>query len=81
MRSAGTSPKAKKTISVSDIQWSDVIFVMEKKHRQRIQASFPRLLQYKRMYVLDIPDEYRYMDEDLIELLKMSVEPILEKWT
>jgi predicted protein tyrosine phosphatase len=74
VRSAGTSPRAKKTVNAKDIQWADTIFVMEHKHRDRLKASFSRLLQYKKIVVLDIPDVYQYMDEALIECLKVSVE-------
>jgi len=38
-RSAGTSPNANKTMSVPDIRWADLIFVMEKKHKNRIIAE------------------------------------------
>lgn len=76
-RSAGTSPRARKTVSAQDIQWADMIFVMEQKHKNRLKASFPRLLQYKPLHVLDIPDEYKYMDAELIELLEQSVEVYL----
>lgn len=31
------------------------------------------------MIVLDIPDNYRYMDEELIEILKESVVPYLSR--
>ena len=54
-RSAGTSPNAKRTVSVKDIQWASHIFVMEKKHKQRLIAKFARLLEYKKVIVLDIP--------------------------
>nr|WP_251602905.1 phosphotyrosine protein phosphatase [Pseudoalteromonas sp. NCCP-2140] len=50
---------------------------MEHKHKQRIKAQFSRLLQYKPIQVLDIPDEYQYMDEALIETLKQSVDDCL----
>ncbi len=73
VRSAGTSPKAKKTVSVKDIQWADVIFVMEEKHKSRLKAQFTRLLDYKDIQLLDIPDEYQYMDEELVEIMKQSV--------
>ena len=72
-RSAGTSPKAKRTVSVSDIKWSSHIFVMEKKHKQRLLAKFTRLLEYKKIVVLDIPDEYQFMDDELIDILNESV--------
>lgn len=78
-RSAGTSPNARHTVSIDDITWADKIFVMEQKHKSRLLAQFPRALQYKEMIVLDIPDDYRYMDEELIEILKESVVPYLSK--
>jgi len=76
-RSSGTSPNAKKTVSTDDIQWADVIFVMEKKHKNRIVASFTKLVKYKPIHILDIPDEYKYMDPELIEQIQDSVSNIL----
>lgn len=73
-RSAGTSPSAKRTVSVNDLKWSSHIFVMEKKHKQRLMAKFARLLEYKNIVVLDIPDEYQYMDSELIDILEQSIE-------
>lgn len=74
VRSAGTSPSARKTVNAKDIEWAELIFVMEHKHKERLKSTFSRQLQYKKIIVLDIPDEYKYMDEKLIELLKISVE-------
>ena len=76
-RSAGTSPNARHTVSINDIAWADKVFVMEQKHKNRLSAQFPRASQHKEIIVLDIPDDYRYMDEELIEILKESVEPYL----
>ncbi|MFH4158177.1 low molecular weight protein tyrosine phosphatase family protein [Acinetobacter bereziniae] len=76
-RSAGTSKHAKHTISLKDIAWADMIFVMEQKHKQNIKEKFPQPLQHKKVIVLDIPDEYPYMDEALIEFLKESMLPYL----
>ncbi|SHO54361.1 low molecular weight protein tyrosine phosphatase family protein [Vibrio quintilis] len=73
VRSAGTSPGAKRTVNAKDIQWADVIFVMEEKHKNRLEASFTRLLQYKAIQVLDIPDEYQYMDSELVEIMQQTV--------
>jgi len=77
-RSAGTSPKAKHSISSKDIQWADIIFVMEKKHKSRIIANFRGLVNHKTIHILDIPDEYKYMDTDLITHLDDVLEPYLE---
>lgn len=76
-RSAGTSPKAKKTVSSADIRWADIIFVMEKKHKNRLLATFTRMLEHKLIHVLDIPDEYQFMDRDLIEELEARVTPLI----
>lgn len=78
VRSAGTSPSAKRTVSVKDIQWADVIFVMEEKHKNRLKARFTRLLDHKSIQILDIPDEYQYMDEELVNIMKQSVGSYLE---
>jgi hypothetical protein len=40
VRSAGTSPNARRKVSVADIRWADVIFVMEEKHKSRLVAEF-----------------------------------------
>lgn len=62
-RSAGTSAKASKTVSENDIRWSSHIFVMEKKHKQRFLAKLPRLLEGKKTIVLDIADNYHYLNQ------------------
>lgn len=76
-RSAGTSPHARRPICPADIRWADVVFVMEAKHQHRLQAAYPRLLAYKRLHCLEIPDEYRYMDAALVAMLDARVTPLL----
>lgn len=73
VRSAGTSPKARKTVTADDITWADVTFVMEDKHRDRLAAAFPHLLTHKTVHILGIPDDYKYMDPELVEELEASV--------
>lgn len=75
VRSAGTSPNAKRTVSANDLNWADLIFVMERKHKDRIRAEFAKHTKFKKIHVLDIPDEYQFMDEELIEMIKDSVLP------
>jgi len=77
-RSAGTSPRARKTVGAADIRWADMIFVMEQKHKNRLKAEFDRLLEYKPLHVLNIPDEYQYMQPELIEELEAMVWPYLQ---
>ena len=77
VRSAGTSPNARHPVSAQDIEWADVILVMEEKHQSRLRASFRQGLTGKRMVVLDIPDDYRFMDPDLVALLLEQVPAVL----
>jgi predicted protein tyrosine phosphatase len=76
-RSAGTSTGARHPVSADDLAWADVVVVMEDKHRSRLLAQFRALLAHKPMHVLDIPDEYKYMDPDLVELLRDPVADLL----
>lgn len=77
VRSAGTARSAKKTISVSDIRWADIIFVMEDKHKSRLRAAFRDEVRYAKLYVLDIPDDYRYMDPELVDIFKAKCAPYI----
>jgi predicted protein tyrosine phosphatase len=51
---------------------------MGKKQIRRIKEKFGSLLINKRMINLDIPDDYGYMDEELIEILKARVSEYIE---
>ena len=77
VRSAGTSSNARRSVSDEDIGWADVILVMEEKHKSRLKAQFNRLLAGRAIHVLDIPDDYKYMDPDLVEQLEQCVPSIL----
>lgn len=77
VRSGGTSPNARHHVSVEDIRWSDVILVMEEKHKSRLKAEYTRVLDAKPIHVLDIPDDYKYMDAELVAQLRQTVPSIL----
>ena len=69
--SAGLNNDAKVALSPEQIEWADIIFVMEKAHRNKLSLKFKRYLNGKRVICLDIPDEYEYMDTKLIKLLEV----------
>ena len=71
--SCGTSRNAKRTINYKDLVWADVIFVMERKHKSIILDKFPKCK--KPILVLDIEDDYCYMDQMLIDRLLGCLEP------
>ena len=77
VKSAGTSPNAQTRVSAKLINWAHIIFVMEKKHKQILLQRFPAETQNKQITVLYIPDDYQYMDEELIQTLKDTVIPYL----
>ena len=79
VRSRGTSRKAVRTIRADDLKWADIVCVMESKHRQQLMSSFPGELKFCELHVLDIPDEYQFMDPELVEILRASVDPLLAK--
>lgn len=79
VRSAGTSASAKKRISERELNWADVILVMENKHTKIITSQF-NYLNLPPIVVLDIPDEYQYMSDELVEMIKLSTEDILSNW-
>lgn len=80
-RSAGTEPGARVRVSAGHIGWADVIFVMEKKHLRRLREKFPEALADKPVICLQIPDEYQFMQPELVEILRATVEPQLGNYS
>ncbi|MFP5435064.1 MAG: low molecular weight protein tyrosine phosphatase family protein [Alphaproteobacteria bacterium] len=68
--SAGTNNDAENPLTSELIKWADVIVVMEKMHRTKVQKRFRSSLNGKRMICLDIPDEFVFMDPALVALLE-----------
>ena len=79
VRSAGTSDKARRKVNAQDIQWADHIFVMESQHQKRLQERFRPLLTDKPIEVMEIPDEYRHMDPELVEIFQAEAEHFLSQ--
>lgn len=74
--SAGTDKEAKKIISYKNLSWADTIIVMEKHHRNTIRKQFPDVYENKKIVCLYIPDEYDYMQPELITILKSKFENV-----
>jgi predicted protein tyrosine phosphatase len=77
--SAGTDRGADTPISPELIEWADVIFVMERAHRNKLSKQFRTHLKDKRVICLDIPDNYEYMDPQLIRLLEAKAGPFFSR--
>ncbi|MFK5921707.1 MAG: low molecular weight protein tyrosine phosphatase family protein [Verrucomicrobiota bacterium] len=68
--SAGLNHDAEVALCPEQIEWADVIFVMEKIHRSRLNKKFGNYLAGKKIVVLGIPDNYAYMDPELVQLIQ-----------
>lgn len=71
--SAGLAPDAEVPLSAEQLHWAELIFVMERVHQRRLQQRFGALLKNKRVICLGIPDDYAYMQPELVELLQHKV--------
>ncbi len=71
--SAGTNRDAEEPLSDELVEWADIIFVMERTHRNKVQKKHRAALKDKRLVVLDIPDDYEFMDPHLVRLLKTKM--------
>ena len=68
--SAGLNNDAVVPATPEMIEWADYIFIMEKAHRNKLRKKYKRYLNKQRIICLDIPDEYEYMEDRLVRLLK-----------
>ena len=67
--SAGLNNDAVVPLGGEQLEWADLVLVMEVVHRERLNRKFREFLGGKRIVVLGIPDDYAYMDPELIEIL------------
>lgn len=79
VRSAGVRSGARRRISRGDLDWADLIFVMEREHQQRIREDF-RDLELPPIVNLEIPDDFQRYDAELQSLLRAAIDPELGRW-
>ena len=77
-RSAGTEDGARIKVTAGHLGWADMIFCMERKHTDRLRERFPEETAGKILITLRIPDDYRFMDHELIELLRTELSGHIE---
>jgi len=75
--SAGISNDAEVHVSLEDIEWADYIFVMENVHKKKLSNKFGKALNKQVIIALGIPDNYEYMDPELIKILKEKVSKLV----
>jgi predicted protein tyrosine phosphatase len=57
---AGTNNNARIRVNQKMIDWSDVLFVMERKHRDIIKKRF--IISHQPVIVPEIPDDYQFRE-------------------
>jgi predicted protein tyrosine phosphatase len=77
IRSAGLSPQSNRKISEGDLNWADITLVMEPDHKSKIRKLYGHIA-LPPIHVLDIPDEYEFMDDELIEILTTKINSLLK---
>ena len=78
VRSAGLNTGAEVYISTEDVEWADIIFVMEQAHKKKLKKKFREQIKNQIIICLGIPDDYDFMDDKLIKILKDKVPQFVE---
>ena len=73
VRSAGTSDDALVRVNQRMLEWADDIFIMDPSQRQALQAMFPDHPALERLVCLEIPDDYVFLQPELVALLEDKV--------
>jgi len=77
VRSAGTAPDAMARVNAQMLDWADRIFIMDGAQRRALKRDFPGHPALDRLVCLDIPDEFTFLQPELVDLLNTRVTPHL----
>lgn len=72
IRSAGLSAKSDRKVTENDLRWADLVLIMEHKQRGKLLSQFPGL-EFPPVEVLQIADEYTYMEPALVDILTEKI--------
>ena len=76
---AGTSSESPCPVSGDLLEWSDWVFVMENSQKRHLSFRFVEMLKGKKVVCLNIPDNYEYMQSELVDRLRSTVLPLLRR--
>lgn len=79
--SAGLAPDAEEPLTADALEGVDLVVMMERAHRARLQRRFGAHLRSARVVCLDIPDDHAFMDPALVALLQTRAGPHLARLT
>ncbi|MGZ3198195.1 MAG: hypothetical protein ACXWI5_00020 [Croceibacterium sp.] len=52
------------------VGWADAIFVMERRHGKQVRTRFGHSVGQTSIVCLDIPDDFEFMDDELVRRLE-----------
>jgi len=67
-----------KPVTEKQLDWADIIIVMEESQRKELSKRFPKQYLKKQILCLDISDTYFYNQPELIEVLKEKMSKLVE---
>src|SRR5674476_318443 len=65
-KSAGTEKTARVKVTKDLLLWADIIFTMEEKQAKYIRTEFVESVRNKKIIVFGIPNNYYFMEPELI---------------
>ena len=77
VRSAGTAADALARVNEQMLDWADIIFIMDEQQRRSLRRRFPGHAALDRLICLDIPDEFTFLQPELVALLEQNTAPHL----
>ena len=78
-RSAGTQPGARIVVTDRLLGWADVVVAMEKSHLARLHLKYPEAMRQKPAFALHLPDDFHFMQAELIGELHARMDPVLQE--
>ena len=72
---AGLSEAADDLLSPEQLEWADIVFVMEPRQKSQLQRTYREPLRGKQIINLDVPDLYSFMAPELVEILTNKIKP------
>ena len=78
---AGLSNDADERLGSEQVDWADIVVVMEKAQLSRLNRQFGPSLKGKRLLCLDIPDKFEFMQPELVALVTRKLERVMPTGT
>ncbi len=77
--SAGLDDTCGNPVTPEALEWANLVLVMEQAHRNKLSRRFKKHLKDVRVIVLGIPDDYEFMDPELVRILQAKVPQFLRR--